>query len=92
MSFGPIIMSVAGDSFPFPARILVILWEGATTSGDTVAVTSVTPPRQVLWAARTDLTQTYLGANFGTEGLHCPDGFRASQISAGRLLIYLREA
>ena len=91
MSFGPIIMSVAGDAFPFPARILLLLWEGATTSGDTVALTSITPPRLTLWACRTDLTQTYLGANFGPEGMHCPDGFRLNQISTGRVLIYLRE-
>ena len=83
-------MSVAGDTFPSPARILAIIWEGATASGDTVQLVSANSP-DLLWPGRTDTTQTYQGANFGPEGLHAPLGFKLSQISSGRVLVFLRE-
>jgi len=87
---GPVVMSVSGDQFVEGARILAILWEGATTSGDTVLL-SDRVTGAVLWSGRTDSTQTYLGVNFGESGLHCPNGFKLAQISAGRVLVYLRE-
>jgi hypothetical protein len=45
----------------------------------------------ILWACRTADTSTYLGKTFGERGIHCPTGFRLQQISAGRVLVYLRE-
>lgn len=88
---GPVIMSVAGDSFIQGARILAVLWEGATTSGDTTSLTE-RDTGALIWAGRTDSTQTYQGANFGEAGVHCPSGFRLQSISAGRVLVYLRES
>jgi hypothetical protein len=83
-------MQVAGDQFLPGARILAILWEGASSSGDTVLlVDRVT--NEILWPGRTDSTQTYLGINFGPEGLHAPNGFKLQTISSGRVLVYLRE-
>ena len=87
---GPVVLSVAGDRYITPARILLVIWEGATTSGDTVTlVDRITGG--LLWSGRTDTTQTYLGANFGPEGIHAPNGFTLNTISSGRVLIYLRE-
>jgi hypothetical protein len=88
---GPVVMSVVGDVYTDSARILAILWEGATTSGDTVSI-NCPQTNALLWAGRTDVTQTYMGGNIGPEGIHAPYGFRLSQISAGRLLVYLRES
>ena len=88
---GPVVMSVAGDEFVDSARILAIIWEGATTSGDTCVLNS-RMGNDLLWKGRTSDTQTYLGANFGPEGLNAPNGFKLGQISAGQLLIYLRES
>ena len=87
---GPVTLLVAGDSYIEPARILLMIWEGATTSGDTVTVIERIT-KALLWAGRTDSTQTYVGANFGPEGIHAPGGFTLKTISAGRVLVYLRE-
>ena len=83
-------MQVVGDVFTQGARILMILWEGATTIGDT-AVLRHRVDGDLLWAGRTDTDQTYQGANFGPSGIHAPRGFELTQISAGRVLVYLRE-
>lgn len=87
---GPVVMSVAGDEFVDPARIAAIIWEGQTTSGDTVEVRSRVT-NELIWPGRTDSTQTYLGATIPIEGVHAPHGFKLTQISAGRVLVYLRE-
>lgn len=87
---GAVILNVAGEEYVFSARIVAIIWEGATTSGDTVSIRSRGPISSTeLWAGRTDTTQTYLGANFGPYGINCPDGFVLTQISSGRLFVYL---
>ena len=87
---GPVVLSVAGDTYVTPARLLLIIWEGASTSGDTISIVDRIT-NTLLWAGRTDSTQTYLGANFGPEGIHAPNGFRLQTVSSGRLLVYLRE-
>ena len=85
----PVVMSIAGDVFIDRCRILAVIWEGATISGNTCSlIDRITS--DLLWAGRTDADQTYLGANFSGEGIHCPNGFKLSQISAGRVLVYLR--
>jgi len=89
-NIGPVILQVVGDAYVNSARILAIIWEGATTAGDTVAIND-RETGALLWRGRTDTTNTYLGANIGTEGIHAPSGFRLSQMSAGTLYIYLRE-
>lgn len=90
MSFGPIVMSAVGDKFSKPTRILAIVWDAATSSGHTVELRCPVTGR-LLWSARTSNTQTYLGINLGVEGMPVPNGFTLAQISAGRLLVYLRE-
>ena len=84
----PIMLSVVGDRYAFACRVGAIVWEGASTSGDTVLVTHITTGA-TLWKGRTSDTQTYLGVSFGQSGAHCPDGFTLSQISSGQLLVYL---
>jgi len=88
---GPVILTVAGDKFIQGVRIAAIIWEGATTAGDTVLV-SDPATGAVIWPGRTDSGHTYLGANFGPKGIHLPNGFQLSQISAGRVCVYLAQA
>lgn len=88
---GPVVLTVVGDAFVEGARIAMILWEGATTAGDTAEVRHRGSPSALLWAGRTDRTDTYLGANFQPAGIHAPNGFTLHQLSAGRVLVYLRE-
>lgn len=93
MSIGPVVLSVAGDQFIESARVASIVWVGATTAGDTVSLRGRQATINVLlWKCRTDATHTYLGISFGAHGLPTPDGFRLEQISAGEVLVYLREA
>ena len=89
-SIGPVILAVLGDTFTQPARILAIIWEGATTSGDIAEISCPTTGR-LLWPGRTDATQTYLGVNVGVEGINAPYGFKLTKLSSGRVLVYLRE-
>lgn len=88
---GPIKLSVAGDSYPHGCRILAIIWEGGTAAGNTARVNSI-ESGNVIWPGRANDTNTYLGANFGPEGIPCHQGFRLSQISAGDVYVYLRES
>jgi hypothetical protein len=90
MNFGPVVMTTVGDTFTPAARILAVVWDAATSSGHTVELRCPSTGR-LLWAARTSDTHTYLGINLGVEGQSAPFGFTLAQISAGRLLVYLRE-
>mgnify|MGYP001615343845 CR=1 FL=1 len=90
----PLVLSSVGDGYTTPCRVGMVLWEGATTSADTVTLNHRAPDggeEALLWPGRTDSTQTYLGFSFGTDGVHCPYGFRLAAISAGRVLVYLVE-
>jgi hypothetical protein len=84
----PIIYATVGQSYSSGCCIAAVIWEGATTSGDTAELAK-NDTGEVIWAGRTGATQTYIGANLGN-GVSCPMGFNVSKLSAGRLLIYLR--
>lgn len=86
---GPVVLGVVGDTFTAPARVLAVIWEGATTSGDTAEVRA--RDGNLLWAGRTNTTHTYLGVNLGEKGIGVPLGFTLTQLSAGRVLVYLKE-
>jgi len=89
-NIGPIRLSVAGDTFIQPCRILEFIWEASSTAGDTAEVTC--PQTGIrLWRGRANDVQTYLGANLGYEGVHAPYGFKLNQISSGDVYVYLRE-
>lgn len=89
---GPVILTSVDDAFTESAKIEAIVWEGATTAGDTCQVKGRSTTQNVeFWKGRTATTHTYLGISFGTKGLSAPDGFRLSQLSAGRVLVYLKE-
>jgi len=87
----PIILSTEGDESDLPIRILSVIWEGATSPGDTVTLVQRNEVEDLIWAGRTDLSNTYQGAVFGTHGIHAPLGVKLQAISAGRLMVYLRE-
>ena len=86
----PIVLSVVGDTYTDSCRIQMIIWEGATTSGDTARVVDRVNGA-ILWKGRTDATQTYLGASFGKPGVPAPNGFRLETLGAGTVTVYLCE-
>jgi len=87
---GPVVLQTAGDQYVSSARIAGVLWEGATTAGDRAEL-KCPETQALLWAARTPDTNTFLGAMVPPEGIHAPYGFRVATLSAGRLLVYLKE-
>ena len=91
LQVGPVVLVNAGDQFISSCRIAAIVWEGATTSGDTVVLRHRTT-NEVLWKGRTNTTQTYQGINLGPHGEHTPNGFYLSSISAGTVLVYIQQA
>jgi len=89
---GPIRLVAAGDEFAESCRIIGCLWVGSTTAGDTVEIRGrEESATAILWSARTDTTNTFLGAIWGTPGIHAPDGFRAAVVASGEVFVYLAE-
>jgi len=87
---GPAILDSVGDQFTDGCRIAAIVWEGASTSGDTVELRH-RGTNALLWKGRTNTTQTYQGINLGPNGEHCPNGFFMAQISSGTLYVYIQQ-
>lgn len=83
----PVVLRVAGDKIVGKFRILSFLWVGVTTSGDTVQINDGNT-----WEGRTDGTQTYIGMSFQPHGLPVNGGITLTQISAGKVLVYIVEA
>jgi len=54
---GPVVLGVVGDTFTDPCRILAVIWEGATSAGDTAEVRAA-DSGNLLWAGRTSTTHT----------------------------------
>lgn len=86
----PVVMDSVGDHYTDPARIQMIIWEGATNSADVCELVHPDTGERI-WKGRTDATQTYLGAHFGTPGVPAPNGFRLALLGAGTVTIYLNE-
>ena len=87
----PVVMDSVGDEYIDGCRIMMIIWEGATSSGDTARL--IDPFNNgLLWKGRTDATQTYLGASFSPFGVPAPNGFRLETLGAGTVTVYLCEA
>ncbi len=89
---GPVEITAAGVSGGYnqPCRIGAIIWDGASTSGDRVVLRHP-ETLELLWQARTDSTQTYIGVSLPTT-IHAPRGFFADRLDSGVLLVYLRES
>lgn len=85
----PIILNNVNDESIPKMVIASIIWEGATSVGDTVELKHRDAAQTLIWAARTGVTNTYLGVSFGVRGLAAPDGFKVTTLGSGRLLIYL---
>ncbi len=87
---GPVKLEVVGDEYTLGCRILAIIWEGSGTAGDT-AVVEDRGGNGELWKGRAVNANIYCGANFPSEGVHAPNGFKLSQLSSGTVSVYLRE-
>jgi len=89
---GCILLTATGQEYTKSCRIIGILWRGATTAGDQVTIKGRNGSKQaVLWLARTDSTNTYLGAIWGPPGIHAPDGFTSTELASGEVGVYLSE-
>lgn len=84
---GPVIMSVVGDAFTASVTVRAINWTGATTAGDTVVLRERST-NNIIFEGRAVGTQTWEGVALN---MSCPGGFFLSQISAGKVLVYLAE-
>jgi len=81
-------LTQAGETVNRSARLTGLVWEGATTAGDTC---TVQVDGSLFWRGRTDATQTYLGISFGVVGLYV-NQVVLNQISSGTLWIYYGDA
>jgi hypothetical protein len=89
---GAIELTAAGQEYVSSCRIIGVLWKGSSTAGDEVMIKGRGENQnRVFWPARTDTTNTYLGAIWGPPGLHAPDGFRAEVLMSGTVYVYLAE-
>jgi hypothetical protein len=84
---GPVILGAASESYDTAARIRAIVWEGASTAGDTCELRERSTGN-LLFVGRATGTQTYEGLVLTQ---HAPGGFLLSQLSSGRVLVYLDE-
>jgi hypothetical protein len=87
----PIHLTAAGEELTKGVRILAIVWDAASTSGDTVQLDHRNGGGRI-WNARTDTTQTYLGLSLSPHGISAPEGFVLTTLSSGQVLVYLAEA
>jgi hypothetical protein len=89
---GAIVLTSVGQEYTGPCRIVGCLWVGATVSGDEAELKGrLGTQNHVMWAATTDVGNTYLGAIWGPPGIHAPNGFRVSVLAGGKLLVYLSQ-
>ena len=87
MATGPITLSVVGDAFTNSCRVITIIWEGETASGDTAEIHCI-GTGGLVWPGRADGTNTYLGATFAPTGIPCANGYRLTKLSAARVIVY----
>ena len=87
----PVLLNTLDAEYVIPSRILTVVWEGSTSAGNRVELTDPTDSSKVLWQCRAGTeTHTYLGINLGEKGQHAPNGFKATTLDAGEVLVYLR--
>lgn len=92
LAVNPVELTTLNQSYDKPCQILAIVWQGATTAGDTVILNYQGGGKTgAIWKGRASSAQTYLGIQFGEAGLIAPGGFIVNQISSGAVLVYLRE-
>ena len=84
---GPICLKAVGEEYTEPAQIRAVLWEGATTAGDTCQLRDRATNR-LLFRGRATGAQTWQGLVLS---MSCPKGFELTQISAGEVVVYLAE-
>lgn len=84
---GPVILNAVGDEYTQPVEIRGVLWEGASTAGDTCELRERASGR-LLFAGRAVGAQTWQGVVLP---LTAPSGFTLTQLSSGRVLVYVAE-
>jgi hypothetical protein len=87
---GPVTLTTLNDLYASPCRVLALVWEGETVAGNQAEVRDPVT-NALLWTGRAVDTQTYVGLNVGPTGIHCPNGFQATTLDAGQILVYLHE-
>ena len=87
---GPIVMTQVGDEYIDPARIVAVIWEGATSAGD-LAYLYCRETGCRLFPGRASGTQTFIGISWGLPGVAAPHGFRLGVLDSGALHVYLAE-
>lgn len=89
---GAVTFTQVNQHYDQPCRIIGILWVGSTVSGDAVEIKGQgTSAGIIMWAAQTDVGNTYLGAIWGPPGIHAPEGFKVTALPSGKLLVYLSQ-
>lgn len=72
-----------------PVTVLCIIWEGATSQGDTCRIDHI--GGGLLWEGIAVSAQTYIGVNLGPEGIESPNGIEVVTLESGRIFIYFLE-
>ena len=72
-------------------NILMAIWTGSTTAGDTCTLKQVGGDE--IWEGRATGVNTYLGAKFsdGPDDLHVKGGVEVQAISSGKVYVYVKE-
>lgn len=70
-------------------HLVVIVWTGPTTAGDTCILKQINGDR--IWEGRAVSPQTYLGVRFPDEGISIRRGVEVESISNGSVYLYFRE-
>jgi len=84
----PIVMRVVGDVIVGRRRVIGLVWTGQTDASDTVQLNEGD-----FWDATTDSNQTYISTVWAPHGIPIPvGGLKLTQISNGKILVYLNEA
>ena len=88
---GPVVLQNIGDSYRQPARIAMIVWEGATTAGDRIEIRDYVT-NDLLAAIRTPDTHTFTGFPAPPKGINAPNGFKLSLSPGSQMIqVYLVE-
>lgn len=91
LASNPVVLTAQDQSYDSPCRIAAIVWAGSTTAGD-VCLLQKRVTNDTAWRAQTAATNTYLTTPSIPEGIPCPNGFKATTMTANTyVLVYLSE-
>jgi hypothetical protein len=87
---GPTVLNTLNATYASPARIGGVIWEGSGAAGDRAELRDPIDNTLLLPLTAFD-TNIYQGLSGLTHGIHAPNGFKATTLDNGQLLVYLRE-